>query len=195
VKTFQGRRSPFLGALLATLLLVPWLVSTPAAAQLKPPGSNNGGMTGGSDLNGLGSSSGVSGGFGSGSRSNSGGGFGSGLGNSYSGGSSGSGMGGNGGMGGSSTSGGGGMPGMGSSGQGTAGSVGGMGVGRAGTVSGSGAKPAHGLKKIKVPPAPVVPNKYTDYNWGASTTSNTSTLYAPSWDAPQADYTWGATPQ
>ncbi len=56
-----------------------------------------------------------------------------------------------------------------------------------------GQKAARPLKKIKVTHAPAVPDKYADYQWGASDSGDTASLYQPKWSTPQDDYTWGAT--
>jgi hypothetical protein len=66
--------------------------------------------------------------------------------------------------------------------------------GGAGTYGSATPKAARKLKKLKMSRASTVPDKYADYNWGAASTYNSASLYAPTWNRPQADYTWGATP-
>jgi len=85
-------------------------------------------------------------------------------------------------------------PGTGASPNGAAGHSGGMSATNTSSRSGSRKKAARPLKKIKTKHAPALPNQYTDYNWGRSSSYDATSLYAPTWNAPRADYTWGATP-
>lgn len=67
-------------------------------------------------------------------------------------------------------------------------------AGGSGSAGSVGQKSAHPLKKVKVTHPPAVPDKYADYQWGASDNGDSSSLYQPKWSTPQDDYAWGATP-